>query len=192
MSLRGHVSFHLTGAVSPSFCLYANRLTMSWLTWEWCQPFHFPFRKKVSVFPNMLSSSFNYSVPQRIRTWLQQALYWQFKQNTADNLPKLEPFLNKMMILITYSLWSLIRSESESRAHPPVAAFSFHLAGRKILLPQAFVPTNYTCCYSPWQAEQKSILKLTMSSSWAFSCPLLPQRLQKALEIWLQSVFVLH
>lgn len=57
-------------------------------------------------------------------------------------------FLSVMMMLITYSLWSLIRSESESGAHPLVAAFSFHLAGREILLPQAFVPANYTCCYS--------------------------------------------
>ncbi len=72
----------------------------------------------------------------------------QFKKNTIDKMSKLVPFLNKMMILITYSLRSLIRSESERRTHPLVAALSFHLAGRKILLPQAFVPTNYTCCYS--------------------------------------------
>ena len=49
----------------------------------------------------------------------------------------------------TCHLWSLIGFESESGAQPLVAAFSFHLAGREIFLPEAFVPTDYACCHIP-------------------------------------------
>lgn len=62
-----------------------------------------------------------------------------------------------MVIFITYSLWSLIRSESESRAHPTVATFSFHLTGREIFLPQAFVPTNFTLVQSMTSEAKKHI-----------------------------------
>lgn len=58
-------------------------------------------------------------------------------------------FTITLMILVIFSLWSLIGSERESGAQPLVAAFSFHLAGREIFLPQAFVPTDYACCNIP-------------------------------------------
>lgn len=58
-------------------------------------------------------------------------------------------FTITLIILVIFSLWSLIGFESESRAQPLVAAFSFHLAGREIFLPEAFVPTDYACCHIP-------------------------------------------
>lgn len=76
-----------------------------------------------------------------------------------------------MAILITYSPWSLIGS------HHLLLCLAFILR-RETSLSQTFVPTNYTCCHSLWQAEQKGIWKLMMSPSWTSSCLLSPRRLQ--------------
>lgn len=86
------------------------------------------------------------------------------------------------LLCIPSSLSSLIRPESESRAHPLVGTLAFHPSERETLHPGLFVPAHYTCGYSPRQVErsewEKHILKQTISSSGAFSCQLLNPQVQ--------------